>query len=74
MYLFIKEPVSDTDDDDDKRLTHFKTRAAKGLARVKIIKYCFCSICYVKDGGRGSACRLIVGKTFRHWFFFSMVG
>ncbi len=33
MYLFIKEPVSD--DDDDKRLTHFKTRAAKGLARVK---------------------------------------
>ncbi len=34
MYLFIKEPVSDTDDDDDKRLTHFKTRAAKGLAQV----------------------------------------
>ncbi len=34
MYLFIKEPDSDTDDDDDKRLTHFKTRAAKGLARV----------------------------------------
>ncbi len=32
MYLFIKEPVSD--DDNDKRLTHFKTCAAKGLARV----------------------------------------
>ena len=38
MYLFIKEPVSD--DDDDKRLTHFKTRAAKGLARViNVISY-----------------------------------
>ena len=36
MYLFIKEPVSD--DDDDKRLTHFKTRAAKGLARAKRIE------------------------------------
>ncbi len=38
MYLFIKEPVCDTDDSRqstvDNRLTHFKTRAAKGLARV----------------------------------------
>ena len=44
MYLFIKQPVCDTDDSRqstvDNRLTHFKTRAAKGLARV------ICAILY----------------------------
>ena len=35
MYLFIKEPVCDTDDDDN-RLTHFKTPLCLRVGGVKM--------------------------------------